>query len=94
MLKVNNVARFVLRCKSQSQNAFSKEALCSESNKAACIAKMQSAMPNLSRGKDNPKHAAVLIPVVHSKDNGELALLYTLRSSNLKKHTGQVSFPG
>lgn len=94
MLKANSVARYVLRYKSKSQNVFSIEELCSESNKLSCIAKMQTILPNMSKAKGPHKHAAVLIPVVFSRDDNELSLLYTLRSSNLKKHTGQVSFPG
>lgn len=57
-----------------------------------CIAGLKE-LPSFIRGNQNVKgKAAVLVPLcVH---NGEVCLLYTLRSSNLKNHSGQVSFPG
>lgn len=39
------------------------------------------------------KHAAVLIPLFESKD-GEIHVILTQRSSKLRKHAGEVCFPG
>lgn len=98
MLKVKSVAKLVLRCKSHDGSIFSKELLCSESNKTICIAKMQTALPKMLKSSEtrrkNQKHAAVLIPIVTSSGSDELSLLYTLRSRKMTKHTGQVAFPG
>jgi 8-oxo-dGTP pyrophosphatase MutT (NUDIX family) len=44
-------------------------------------------------GKDvQPKAAAVLVPIVQRQP--ELTLLLTLRTEHLKRHSGQVAFPG
>ncbi|KAJ3285268.1 hypothetical protein HK104_009573 [Borealophlyctis nickersoniae] len=40
-----------------------------------------------------PNRAAVLIPLMQS-DDGELHVLLTLRSKDLRKHGGEVSLPG
>ena len=39
------------------------------------------------------KRASVLIPLCHDKD-GKPAILFTTRSENLRRHSGQVCFPG
>uniref|UniRef100_T1GHB9 Nudix hydrolase domain-containing protein n=1 Tax=Megaselia scalaris TaxID=36166 RepID=T1GHB9_MEGSC len=43
--------------------------------------------------KGSDKYAAVLIPLCLNS-NGELSILYTRRSGNLRRHTRQISFPG
>ena len=40
------------------------------------------------------RQAAVLVPVTKTDDVGESSIVLTVRSSNLKSHAGQVSFPG
>lgn len=39
------------------------------------------------------RHAAILLPICVS-ENREISILYTLRSSKLRTHKGQISFPG
>jgi nudix motif 8 len=41
---------------------------------------------------DPPKQAAVLLPLCNI--NGEMSILFTVRSPALRSHAGQVSFPG
>ena len=41
---------------------------------------------------ENLHNSAVLVPIVVHNDR--IALLYTLRSNSLERHSGQVSFPG
>jgi 8-oxo-dGTP pyrophosphatase MutT (NUDIX family) len=42
--------------------------------------------------RPEPVAAAVLVPIIDRPDG--LSVLFTLRTSHLKKHSGQVSFPG
>jgi 8-oxo-dGTP pyrophosphatase MutT (NUDIX family) len=41
---------------------------------------------------DNLQYSAILIPLIIQ--NNEVKLLFTLRANSLKRHGGQVSFPG
>lgn len=92
MLNVRNLFVIIIR-KYGGQSLFSKEMLCTDANKLKCIQKMQATAPHTTIKQKSNSFAAVLIPIVQS-GNGELSLLYTLRSSNLRKHIRQVSFPG
>jgi 8-oxo-dGTP pyrophosphatase MutT (NUDIX family) len=47
--------------------------------------------PILEKGIE-PRPAAVLVPIVNRQP--ELTLLLTLRTEHLKRHSGQVAFPG
>lgn len=72
--------------------SLSPQVLLSKVAKDKCISCLKD-MPAFARTDVRPQiKAAVLVPLFVK--NGELHLLFTLRSSNLKRHSGQVSFPG
>lgn len=64
------------------------EIVLSESNRKACIEKLRSyQVPSVQK---TVPEAAVLVPLcIH---NGELGLLYTLRSMKLTTNQGQVGY--
>lgn len=64
--------------------------LLSSASRQKCIANLNE-LPSLTKNIAK-KHASVLVPLC--VENDEVCLLYTLRSSNLSSHSGQVSFPG
>ncbi|WP_313123713.1 CoA pyrophosphatase [Pseudescherichia sp.] len=55
------------------------------------LSRFQLLRPQASGASLNNRQAAVLIPVVRREQPG---LLLTQRSARLRKHTGQVAFPG
>lgn len=55
------------------------------------LSRFQLLRPRVSRATLNQRQAAVLIPVVRREQPG---LLLTQRSPHMRKHAGQVAFPG
>lgn len=91
--KANDVGFRYFQTRSGNRlNKFKTELICSEDNVIKCVKSMQSAPQVKLSQKRYEKEAAVLIPLcVH---NGDLSLLYTVRSAKLSTHVRQVSFPG
>lgn len=72
-----------------------KEEIWSEEAKERCLVEMKKS-PSIRISRDpsvKVRTAAVLIPMCLN-EKGEVSLLYTIRSSNLKRHVGEVAFPG
>lgn len=55
------------------------------------LSRFQLLRPRVNRATLNQRQAAVLIPVVRREQPG---LLLTQRSPHMRKHAGQVAFPG
>ncbi|XP_072944770.1 mitochondrial coenzyme A diphosphatase NUDT8-like [Epargyreus clarus] len=73
--------------------SLSPQVLLSKAFRERCVANFKD-LPNFASSapcKDK-QFASVLIPMCVR--DGEVHILYTLRSTNLKNHSGQVSFPG
>lgn len=85
----------VVRQTLRAMSTLSKEHLWSAESKELCLKKLK-AGPSIRIHRDpevKVRTAAVLIPMCLN-DQGEVSLLYTIRSSNLKRHVGEVAFPG
>lgn len=72
--------------------SLSPRILLTNSSRQRCISKLKD-LPAFLLSKSKPtEDASVLVPIcIH---NGEVCLLYTLRSAKLKNHGREVSFPG
>ncbi len=44
--------------------------------------------------QDRKRDAAVLVPMVHDVQSGDVSVLLTVRPSSLRSHSGQIAFPG
>lgn len=77
---------------SSDSSPFSRQVICSDATRQKCIKRFQDSPQINVASKPLIKTAAVLIPLC--EHNGTMSILFTLRSSKLKKHRRQVSFPG
>jgi len=89
-VQLKRLSTFLLRTYSCESVCFSSRHIFSKENSLKCVKSFKSLCPQLK--VDGKRQAAVLIPLCVVK--GDVSLLYTLRTSNLKRHSGQVSFPG
>ncbi|KAI4456501.1 nudix hydrolase [Holotrichia oblita] len=76
----------------RNSSHFALENLVSEENISKTITNFKKTQILLPPTKELVKKAAVLVPICVV--DGKTSLLYTLRTSHLRSHKGQVSFPG
>jgi len=84
------LSRFLSNTFSSRSVHFNFHDIFSKENSLKSVKCFKSLCPKLNT--DGKRQAAVLIPLCIVKD--EISLLYTLRTNNLKRNSGQVSFPG
>lgn len=90
LLCFSKLSRFLSNTYSFRSMQYNSHEIFSEDNSLKSVKCFKSLCPELNT--DGKRHAAVLIPLCIVND--EISLLYTLRTNNLKRNSGQVSFPG
>ncbi|XP_045478020.1 mitochondrial coenzyme A diphosphatase NUDT8 [Harmonia axyridis] len=78
-------------CERAVSKFYSPENILSQENREKTTSKFSTMQP-IRLSHFPPRKAAVLVPLCLM--DGKMALLYTLRTSKLKNHRGEVSFPG
>lgn len=77
----------------RNYSVLSVDTLLSEENKKRTLESFKK-LTKLKYGKKAPsRHAAILVPICITPDN-QISVLYTVRSSKLRTHKGQIAFPG
>lgn len=79
----------------RSMSVLNKAILWSEETEKRCLDKLRLG-PSIRIARDpevKVRTAAVLIPMCLN-EQGQVSLLYTIRSSKLRRHVGEVAFPG
>lgn len=89
LISFSKLSRFFSNASSRFVH-FNSHEIFSKDNSLKSVKCFKSLCPKLNI--DGKRQAAVLIPLCIVKD--EISLLYTLRTNNLKRNSGQVSFPG
>jgi hypothetical protein len=88
-----NVIHHTLKLLKRNFSNYNVEMLLSKENKKKTLESFKK-LTKIKYGRKVPsRHAAVLVPICVS-DSNEISILYTLRSSKLRTHKSQVSFPG
>lgn len=83
-------SRFLSHTYTSKSIHFNFHDILSKENSIKAVKTLNSLCPKLKM--NDKRQAAVLIPLCIVKE--EVSLLYTLRTNNLKRNSGQVSFPG
>lgn len=90
--KFNIINRAFRIFRRNTSSNISVEQLFSEENRIKTLESFKK-LTKIKYGEKIKRHAAILVPICIS-DKNEISILYTLRSSKLRSHKGQISFPG
>ena len=85
----DNSAAVKIKTKTKMENS---DNLLSNENKGRCIKELSDLKP-LRKPKDPKSYAAVLVPLIQL-DDGQSGLLFTKRSSTLRRNPREVCYPG